>query len=206
MSFADELRNTRPRNYEQERLQREINEIVNTVRYKCSCCAESGGRRLTGFPHAAANDDDYATVWSISDLSQRPRLYLTYQIFFGSSAERKAAMARAACKLDARGSKQPISGLCGHCVRTSHNRSNEEYELGCPVFACSFSNRSEASAVRDAVARELGKDGFSTCSVSLLEGHNIKELCHTGFWDHETHYSYAEAPGTFYTLYVDVSW
>ena len=111
-----------------------------------------------------------------------------YRMFIGTSAERRAAMARCAHKSDC------LSLYSTRLDSTLYPPSNF------------LNDYSSGSAVRDNVARELGKDGFSTCSVTLLEGHNVKERSREGFFGGKKYFSYEEAPGTFYVIHMDVSW
>lgn len=183
MSFADELRNTRPESAEEKERQHLVriitDRIIRCVRNMCRTYAREGKHHLVGFPAIYMSDGYEENAWREMDDF--------YRMFIGTSAERRAAMARYAHKGD-------YSSLSTCLDSTLYPPSN------------SLNDYSSGSAVRDNVARELGKDGFSTCSVTLLEGHNVKERTREGFLGGKKHFSYEEAPGTFYVIHVDVSW
>ena len=183
MSFADELRNTRPQSAEEEERQVRIryatSEIIRCVRNMCRNYANKGKHHLVGFP-AIYNGEDGKGAWREMDDF--------YRMFFGTSAERRAAMARCAYK----DNYSRYSTRLDSTLYPPSNFLNIDYSGG--------------STVRDNVARELGKDGFSTYSVTLLEGHNVKQHTREGFFGGKKHFSYEEAPGTFYVIHVDVSW
>lgn len=186
MSFADELRNTRPGSTEEQERQNRIrcvtNKIIRCVRNMCRNYANKGKHHLVGFPAIYMSDGYEEDDWKeMNDF---------YRMFIGTSAERRAAMARCAHKSDC----LPLYPT--YLDSTLHR----------PSETLSLNDYSSGSAVRDNVARELGKDGFSTCSVTLLEGHNVKERSREGFFGGKKHFSYEEAPGTFYVIHVDVSW
>lgn len=183
MSFADELRNTRPQSAEEKERQHLVriitDRIIRCVRNMCRTYAREGKHHLVGFPAIYMSDRYEENAWREMDDF--------YRMFIGTSAERRTAMARYAHKGD-------YSSLSTRPDSTLYPPSN------------SLNDYSSGSAVRDNVARELGKDGFSTCSVTLLEGHNVKERTREGFLGGKKHFSYEEAPGTFYVIHVDVSW
>lgn len=182
MSFADELRNTRPESAEEKERQYLIrystNDIVRCVRNMCRAYAQAGKHRLAGFPVRYNSDGYYEDRWSKPDDPY-------YRMFFGTSAERRSAMAQ-------------------------ESRKNSHYGIPADVLlrpTYTWEDHSTAETIRSNVARELGKDGFSSCSVTVLEGHNVQQRVREGFWGGgELHYSYTETPGTFYALHVDVSW
>ncbi len=184
MSFADELRNTRPGSAEEQDRQNRIrcvtDTIIRCVRNMCRTYAQEGKHRLVGFPAIYMSDGYEEDDWKQMDDF--------YRMFIGTSAERRAAMARCAHKSD----WLPL--YPAQLDSTLHRPSNF------------LNDYSSGSAVRDNVARELGKDGFSACSVTLLEGHDVKERRRNGFLDGKKHFSYEEAPGAFYVIHVDVSW
>ena len=184
MSFADELRNTRPGSAEEQERQRLVriitDRIIRCVRNMCRNYANKGKHHLVGFPAIYMSDGYEENDWRQMDDF--------YRMFIGTSAERRAAMARCAHKSDC------LSLYSTRLDSTLYPPSNF------------LNDYSSGSAVRDNVARELGKDGFSTCSVTLLEGHNVKERSREGFFGGKKYFSYEEAPGTFYVIHMDVSW
>ena len=183
MSFDDDL-NTMPQSDKEKVRQVLIScvtlGIVDCVRKMCRTYAQEGKHHLVGLPVIHMRDIFDEDGWKEMDDFCR--------MFIGTSAERRAAMARCAHKGDY---SSLYSTRLDSILYPPSNFLND-YSI--------------ASTVRDIVARELGKDGFSTCSVTLLEGHNVKQHTRESFFGGKKHFSYEEAPGTFYVIHVDVSW